>query len=89
MGRTYIFTFDSLGSKHPAAIRNLATYLQMEAKDKKGLDFSQTTVATGAIALVGSSVMVYDSPLHIFGRFLLSRTFVTVVYTSFTLFRHF
>lgn len=52
MNRTYIFTFDSLGGKHPGAIRNLGHYLQMEAKDKKGLDNSQTTLPTGCNALV-------------------------------------
>lgn len=55
--RTYIFTFDSLGTKHPAAIRNLSTYLQMEAKDKKGLDFTQTTPATPATALVSNAIL--------------------------------
>ena len=52
MNRTYIFTFDSLGGKHPGAIRNLGNYLQMEARDKKGLDNSQTTLPTGCNALV-------------------------------------
>lgn len=52
MHRTYIFTFDSLGGKHPAAANNLSRYLQMEAKDKKGLDISQTTPAAGVTALV-------------------------------------
>ena len=56
MSRTYIFTFDSLGGKHPGAIRNLGNYLQMEARDKKGLDNSQTTLPTGCNALVCLSV---------------------------------
>ena len=35
--RTYIFIMDSLGSKHPQAIKLLQTYLQLEALDKKGV----------------------------------------------------
>ena len=35
--RTYIFTLDSLGSRHPQAIKYLRTYLKMEAKDKKNV----------------------------------------------------
>lgn len=52
LDRTYIFTFDSLGTKHPAAARNLSHYLQLEAKDKKSLD--ETTPPSAATALVSS-----------------------------------
>ncbi|GLB38240.1 hypothetical protein LshimejAT787_0501050 [Lyophyllum shimeji] len=34
--KTYIFTFDSLGSKHPQAIKQLSRYLKKEAQDKLG-----------------------------------------------------
>jgi len=47
--RTYIFTFDSLGSRHPAAVSNLSAYLQLEAKDKKGLDSPSEPVGKQAI----------------------------------------
>ena len=50
--RTWIFTFDSLGSKHPAATNNLALYLQLEAQDKKGLDPANTTPPGKKTALV-------------------------------------
>lgn len=36
--RTFIFTLDSLGSRHPQAINCLCEYLKMEAKDKKGIE---------------------------------------------------
>jgi hypothetical protein len=36
--RTYIFIFDSLGGQHDEAIGHLSSYLQMEAKQKKGLE---------------------------------------------------
>ena len=42
--RAYIFTFDSLGGRHPQAIRKLSAYLKMEALDKKKV------VNTGIVA---------------------------------------
>ncbi|KAH7885232.1 hypothetical protein F5I97DRAFT_1883858 [Phlebopus sp. FC_14] len=36
--QTYIFTFDSLGSRHAQAIKVLKNYLNREAKDKRGYD---------------------------------------------------
>ncbi|KAF8270824.1 hypothetical protein EI94DRAFT_1721987 [Lactarius quietus] len=36
--KTYIFTFDSLSSKHPQAVKRLSKYLLMEARDKKQLE---------------------------------------------------
>lgn len=36
--QTYIFTLDSLGSKHPQAIKVLKHYLAREARDKRGFD---------------------------------------------------
>ncbi|KAG6330376.1 hypothetical protein ID866_8713 [Astraeus odoratus] len=38
LAQTYIFTLDSLGSKHVQAIRVLKNYLAREAKDKRGFD---------------------------------------------------
>lgn len=48
--KTYIFTFDSLGSRHPQAIKKLSAYLKMEAMDKKGVD--HTEAAEGKMVLV-------------------------------------
>lgn len=50
--RTYIFTLDSLGTRHPRAITKLATYLKLEAKDKKGIP--NASLAQGKMALVCS-----------------------------------
>jgi hypothetical protein len=36
--RTYIFTFDSLGTEHPRTVRKLTNYLRMEAQQKNGVD---------------------------------------------------
>jgi hypothetical protein len=46
--RTYIFTFDSLGS--PQALKRLSSYLMMEAKVKKGVEI--VGIVEGQAALV-------------------------------------
>jgi len=50
--RTYIFTLDSLGTRHPRAITKLATYLKLEARDKKGI--LNASLAQGKTAFVCS-----------------------------------
>ncbi|KAF4577090.1 hypothetical protein EYR36_005077 [Pleurotus pulmonarius] len=47
--RTYIFTLDSLGTRHTAVYKTLNTYLKLEAKDKK--DFDLTSEGVGVQAL--------------------------------------
>jgi Ulp1 family protease len=49
--RTYIFTLDSLGSRHPTVLNNLRKYLKKEAEDKKNI--VDTSDAIGKQALVG------------------------------------
>ena len=50
--RCYIYTFDSLGSRHIAAGKHLAHYLQHEAADKKQYPIEDTCVATYKAAKV-------------------------------------
>ncbi|KAI0250772.1 hypothetical protein BJV78DRAFT_535499 [Lactifluus subvellereus] len=50
--RTYIYTFDSLTSKHPQAVKRLSRYLLMEAHDKKQLEEDKLTEAKGMQAIV-------------------------------------
>lgn len=57
-----IFIFDSLGSRHIQAVNVLTGYLQMEAKDKKGLD--ETTRAVGKEAMVCHSIYAYLLDVH-------------------------
>ncbi|KAI0081593.1 hypothetical protein K474DRAFT_1768509 [Panus rudis PR-1116 ss-1] len=61
--RTYIFTFDSLGTEHRAAIKLLSMYLQFEAKDKKGLE--NTSEAKGKSALVPFQPNFCDCGLYV------------------------
>ncbi|KAI1794794.1 hypothetical protein LXA43DRAFT_939951 [Ganoderma leucocontextum] len=41
----YVYTFDSLGSRHGAAANKLGKYLRFEAEDKKGLKIEDTRLA--------------------------------------------
>ncbi|GJE88369.1 hypothetical protein PsYK624_044520 [Phanerochaete sordida] len=63
--KTWIFTFDSLGSKHPAAANNLALYLQLEAQDKKGLDPVNTTPPGKKTALVPAQPNFCDCGVYL------------------------
>lgn len=63
--KTWIFTFDSLGSKHPAAIANLKNYLQLEAQDKKALDPANTTPPEGKLALVPAQPNFCDCGVYL------------------------
>ena len=51
--RTYIYTFDSLSSKHPQAVKRLSKYLLMEAHDKRHLDEATLNEPKGMQAIVG------------------------------------
>lgn len=51
--RTHIYTFDSLSSKHPQAVKRLSKYLLMEAHDKKQLDEATLNEPKGMQAIVG------------------------------------
>jgi hypothetical protein len=79
--RTYIFTFDSLGGRHPQAIKKLSAYLKMEARDKKGID--NAAVAGGKPALVCVTVFPSQSCVEEFHRCPANRTTVTVGSTFF------
>ena len=58
---TYIFTFDSLGTRHPQAIKTLTQYLQMEARDKKGIEVTREVI--GRNALVSIIAKLLDTAL--------------------------
>ncbi|KAF8798789.1 cysteine proteinase [Phlegmacium glaucopus] len=61
--KTYIFTFDSLGSRHPQAIKRLSAYLKMEAQDKKQL--LNTSSAEGKSALVPVQPNLSDCGIYL------------------------
>lgn len=56
--RTYIYTFDSLASKHPQAVKRLGRYLLMEARDKKQLDETTLNEPKGMQAIVGICLFI-------------------------------
>lgn len=61
--RTCIFTFDSLGSRHPQVFDKLSAYLKMEARYKKGIDVTGTILAKASP--VYSPASIFDSDLHV------------------------
>lgn len=61
--RTFIFTLDSLGSKHPQAIRFLRAYLKFEARDKKGGTLEEYSEAVGLQAHVSKTSPTGDPTL--------------------------
>jgi len=66
--RTYIYTFDSLASKHPQAVKRLGKYLLMEAHDKKQLDEDTLNEPKGMQAIVGTQ-LVYCEVRGVFSCF--------------------
>ncbi|KDQ21061.1 hypothetical protein BOTBODRAFT_327558 [Botryobasidium botryosum FD-172 SS1] len=91
---TYIFTFDSLGSQHPQAVRTLKNYLCLEALDKKqvSLDLKSMRIQgkTALVIAVHRSSYRTEAPIHFprLFRFHFSPIFVIVEYTSYTLWKH-
>ncbi|KAJ7677459.1 hypothetical protein B0H17DRAFT_1015755 [Mycena rosella] len=41
--RTYVFTLDSLGTRHPKVVNVLGQYLQFEAQEKKGIPMAMSS----------------------------------------------
>ncbi|KAI0004477.1 hypothetical protein BJV74DRAFT_377469 [Russula compacta] len=63
--RTYIFTFDSLASKHPQAVKRLSRYLLMEAHDKKQLAEDTLTEPKGMQAIVPAQPNYCDCGIYL------------------------
>ncbi|KAF8630950.1 hypothetical protein AX17_005306 [Amanita inopinata Kibby_2008] len=61
--KTHIFTLDSLGTRHPQALRQLTRYLKLEAKDK--LNVEETTDALGRMALVPTQPNYCDCGVYL------------------------
>ncbi|KAH7914279.1 hypothetical protein BJ138DRAFT_1098802 [Hygrophoropsis aurantiaca] len=62
---THIFTLDSLGGRHPQAIKVLKHYLKMEAKDKKNLEPDCTRAAAYKQALVPTQPNYCDCGVYL------------------------
>ena len=82
--RTYIFTLDSLGTRHPQAIKVLKHYLAQEAKDKRGFDEVRDPIGKQVHV---RSFFVLEACLFLINcpsRFLTSLTLGTVAFIFFT-----
>ncbi|PFH53908.1 hypothetical protein AMATHDRAFT_44951 [Amanita thiersii Skay4041] len=60
---TYIFTLDSLGSRHPQAIKQLSRYLVLEARDKRNA--LETSPPVGRPALVPTQPNYCDCGIYL------------------------
>ncbi|GAA5963991.1 hypothetical protein JCM3765_007830 [Sporobolomyces pararoseus] len=63
--RCWIFTFDSLGGKHDAVVEKLKKYLDMEAKTKKGLEWTAANEVKGIAVRVPQQPNFCDCGLYI------------------------
>ncbi|KAG6377143.1 hypothetical protein JVT61DRAFT_1195 [Boletus reticuloceps] len=61
--QTYIFTLDSLGTRHPQAIKVLKQYLEREAKDK--YNFDEVRVAVGKQVQVPVQPNTWDCGIYL------------------------
>ncbi|KAF8442853.1 hypothetical protein L210DRAFT_3476959 [Boletus edulis BED1] len=61
--QTYIFTLDSLGTRHPQAIKVLKQYLEREAKDK--FNFDEVRVAVGKQVQVPVQPNTWDCGIYL------------------------
>ncbi|KAI0647693.1 Ulp1 protease family, C-terminal catalytic domain-containing protein [Trametes meyenii] len=62
---TWIYTFDSLGTRHPAVANRLGKYLQREAVDKKNHSLEETSIATYKYAKVPLQKNFCDCGLYV------------------------
>ncbi|GAA5979361.1 hypothetical protein JCM5350_003880 [Sporobolomyces pararoseus] len=63
--RCWIFTFDSLGGKHDAVVEKLKKYLDMEAKTKKGKEWTAANEVKGIAVRVPQQPNFCDCGLYI------------------------
>lgn len=82
---TYVFIFDSLGSKHPQAIKTLSMYLQLEAKDKKGNTDTRKPIGKLALVRTDPRSLLARICIRMRSRSQVKETMQTAVSTSFTM----
>jgi len=63
--QTYIFTLDSLGTRHPQAIKVLKHYLASEAKDKRNFDEAEVRDAVGKQVQVPVQPNTWDCGIYL------------------------
>ncbi|KAJ6621834.1 hypothetical protein B0H10DRAFT_2015955 [Mycena sp. CBHHK59/15] len=71
---TYIFTLDSLGTRHPKVVTVLSQYLKFEAFHKKGIPIEQSSKALGKAALVPHQPNFCDCGIYLLH---LAQTFIS------------
>ncbi|KAJ6462047.1 hypothetical protein C8R47DRAFT_1240419 [Mycena vitilis] len=71
---TYIFTLDSLGTRHPKVINVLGQYLKHEAQERKEISLEMSRKAIGKAAPVPHQPNLYDSGIYLLH---LAETFIS------------
>ncbi|KAJ7784364.1 hypothetical protein B0H16DRAFT_295419 [Mycena metata] len=71
---TYVFTLDSLGTRHPKVVNVLGQYLQFEALEKKGIPMDKSSRPVGKTALVPHQPNFCDCGLYLLH---LAQTFIS------------
>src|SRR5271170_6125602 len=64
--RTWLLSFDSLGTKHPSVFIALRRYLALEAKHKKGIDVGELPKTQQAKVPVGCPMHEIECPVNVF-----------------------
>ncbi|KAJ7095714.1 hypothetical protein B0H15DRAFT_1019804 [Mycena belliarum] len=72
--RTYVFTLDSLGTRHPKVVNVLGQYLQYEAQEKKGIPIESSSKPAGKMALVPHQPNFCDCGIYLLH---LAQTFIS------------
>ncbi|KAJ6525275.1 hypothetical protein DFH09DRAFT_996177 [Mycena vulgaris] len=63
--QTYVFTLDSLGSRHPKVVNVLSQYLQFEARERKNIPLDLSSKAVGKMALVPHQPNLSDAGIYL------------------------
>ncbi|KAJ7758160.1 hypothetical protein DFH07DRAFT_456883 [Mycena maculata] len=71
---TYVFTLDSLGSRHPKVVKVLAQYLKYEAQEKRKIPLEMTSQPIGKAALVPHQPNFCDCGIYLLH---LAQTFIS------------
>ncbi|KAJ6471198.1 hypothetical protein DFH09DRAFT_1220447 [Mycena vulgaris] len=72
--QTYVFTLDSLGSRHPKVVSVLGQYLQFEARERKNIPLDLSSKPVGKMALVPHQPNFCDCGIYLLH---LAQTFIS------------
>ncbi|KAJ7505111.1 hypothetical protein B0H11DRAFT_1976828 [Mycena galericulata] len=71
---TYVFTLDSLGTRHPKVVKVLGQYLKFEAREKRGIPWEESSHPVGKMAQVPHQPNFCDCGIYLLH---LAQTFIS------------